>query len=236
MAYTYLDLTNEVISRFNEVTLTSSGFTAARGFQVQCKNAINDAIDYINTSEYSWPFNHNTESDTLVAVTTRYAIATTAKHVDYDTFRLIKDDSLGCAGGSLDELDYKAYLDNYIAQEDTTGVGSVPRYVFRTPDNKYGLYPYPDKAYTLKYEFYANSTSLSAATDVPAIPEQYRSVIVDGATAYGYQYRGETSQYQLNFQRFEAGIKHMRSLLVNRTIYVRSTAINRSQKPASKFI
>ena len=98
------------------------------------------------------------------------------------------------------------------------------------------MYPYPDKAYALKYEHYANSTSLSAATDVPAIPEQYRSVIVDGATAYGYQYRGETSQYQLNFQRFEAGIKHMRSLLVNRTIYVRSTAINRSQKPASKFI
>ena len=229
MAYTYLDLTNEVISRFNEVTLTSSGFTAARGFQVQCQNAVNDAIEYINTSEYSWPFNHNTESDTLVAGTTRYAIATTAKHVDYDTFRLIKDDSLSCSGGSLKELDYKSYLDNHIAQEDTTGVGSIPKYVFRTPDNKYGLYPYPDKAYALKYEYYANSTSLSA------IPEQYRSVIVDGATAYGYQYRGETNQYQLNFQRFEAGIKHMRSLLVNRTVYIRSTALNRYPN-ASKFI
>ena len=45
MAYTYLDITNEVIARFNEVALTSSNFTAARGFQIQCKNAVNDAID-----------------------------------------------------------------------------------------------------------------------------------------------------------------------------------------------
>ena len=48
MAYTYLDITNEVLARMNEVALTSSNFAAARGFQVQCKNAVNDAINYIN--------------------------------------------------------------------------------------------------------------------------------------------------------------------------------------------
>lgn len=236
MAYTYLSITNEVIARFNEVELTSSGFGSSRGFQTQCKNAVNDAIDYINTSEYAWPFNHGTETDVLVAGTTRYAIPTTAKHVDYQTFRLVKDDALGCAGGNLTEMDYKQYIDHHIAQEDDSGVGSIPKYVFRTPDNKYGLFPYPDKAYSLRFEYYNFSTKLSAATDVPAIPEQYRGVIVDGATAYGYQYRGETSQYQLNFQRFEAGIKYMRSLLINRTAYVRSTMVHRSQKPISKFV
>lgn len=236
MAYTYLDITNEVIARFNEVALASATFTSARGFQIQCKNAVNHAIDYINTSEYAWPFNHNTETDTLVAGTTRYAIPTTAKHVDYDTFRLVKDDSLGCAGGTLTTLDYKEYIDRFISQEDTSDVGALPRYVFRTPDNKYGLYPYPDKAYSLRFEYYAFTTALSAATDVPAIPEQYRATIVDGATAYGYQYRGETNQYQLNFQRFEAGIKHMRSLLINRTDYIRSTVLNRVQKTAKTFI
>ena len=235
MAYTYLDITNEVIARFNEVSLASSNFTAARGFQIQCKNAVNDAIDYINTSEFSWPFNHNTQTDTLIAGTTRYSIPTTAKHVDYDTFRLVKDTSLGAAGGNLSLLDYKEYLKSYITQEDQTDVGGVPRNVFRTPDNNYGLYPYPDKAYSLKYEYYSYTTAMSAATDVPAIPEQYRGVIVDGATAYGYQYKGESQQFQLNFQRFEAGIKNMRSLLANRTNYVRSTMITRSSKPASLF-
>ena len=110
MAYTYLDITNEVIARFNEVPLTSSNFTAARGFQIQCKNAVNDAIDFINTSEFSWPFNHATQTDTLTAGTTRYTIPTTAKHVDYDTFRLVKDTSLGASGGNLSLLDYKEYL------------------------------------------------------------------------------------------------------------------------------
>ena len=235
MAYTYLDITNEVIARFNEVSLSSSNFNAARGFQIQCKNAINDSIDYINTSAYSWPFNHNTQTDTLVAGTTRYNIPTTAKHVDYDTFRIIKDDSLGVSGGNLNLLDYKDYLNNHITQEDETNIGSVPHSIFRTPDNNYGLYPYPDKAYSLKYEYYAYTTTLSAATDVPVIPEQYRAVIIDGAAAYGYQYRGETNQFQLNFQRFEAGIKNMRSLLSNRVDYVRSKMITRPLKSASIF-
>jgi hypothetical protein len=235
MAYTYLDITNEVIARFNEVPLTSSNFTAARGFQIQCKNAVNDAIDYINTSEFSWPFNHDTQTDTLTAGTTRYNIPTTAKHVDYDTFRLVKDTSLGASGGNLSLLDYKEYLKSHITQEDQADVGGVPRNVFRTPDNNYGLHPYPDKAYSLKYEYYSYTTAMSAATDVPAIPEQYRAVIADGATAYGYQYRGESQQFQLNFQRFEAGIKNMRSLLANRMDYVSSSMITRSSKPTSLF-
>jgi hypothetical protein len=92
------------------------------------------------------------------------------------------------------------------------------------------LYPYPDKAYELKYEYYSRPTALSAATDVPTIPEQFRQTIVDGATAYGYQYRGESQQYGINFARFEEGIKHMQSILLNRTDYVRSTYIPYSQR------
>ena len=228
MAYNYLDLTNEVLARFNEVALTSSNFVNSRGFQTQCKNAVNDAINYINTREFGWPYNHATQTEVLVAGTTRYAIPITAKHVDYDTFRLIDNPSLGVQGGSLIILDYKEYLKRFVDQEDKSDVGGVPTHVFRTPDNKFGLYPYPDKAYSLKYEYYIYTTALNAATDVPTIPEQYRQVIVDGATAFGYQYRGEGGEYQLNFARFEDGIKSMQTLLSNRTDYIRSTVIHRS--------
>ena len=228
MAYNFLDLTNEVISRFNEVVLTESGFVSSRGFQTQCKNAVNDAINYVNQKEYSWPFNHTTQTDVLTATTTRYTIPANAKHVDYDTFRLVKDDALGCGGGKLRILDYKEYLGRNISQEDEVDVGAVPTNVFRTPDNNYGLYPYPDKAYSVKYEYYLYTTSLVEALDAPTIPQQYRQVIVDGATAYGYQYRGEASQYQLNFARFEQGIKNMQTLLANRADYIRSTALSRN--------
>ncbi len=87
MAYDYLDLTNEVIARMNEVELTASNFvTGARGFQIQCKNAVNDAINYINQREYGWPFSHATKTVTLVNGQTRYSIPATATHVDYETF------------------------------------------------------------------------------------------------------------------------------------------------------
>lgn len=227
MSYNFLELTNEVIARFNEVHLTEGGFNSARGFQVQCKNAVNDAIKHINQREYSWPFNHQTNSVVLTAGTTRYTFPSITKHVDFETFRLVKDEALGSSGYSLKVLDYKEYLDRYINQEDADDVGSIPTHVFRTPDNNFGLYPYPDKAYTLRYEYYTNTNSLVNAQDVPAIPEMYRQVIVDGATAYGYQYRGETEQYQLNFQRFDDGITNMQSILLNRTDYIRSTVITR---------
>lgn len=236
MAYTYLDLTNEVLARMNEVSLTSSGFSSARGFQVQCKNSVNDSINYINHREFNWPFNHTTGSETLVAGTSRYTIPTTAKTVDYETFRLTKDASLGTNGGGLSILDYKEYVDRYIDQEDDATVqGSVPRCVVRTPDNNYLLYPYPDKAYTLKFEYYVKTTALVLHSDVPNIPELYRSVIADGATAYAYQYRGEVDQYNANWSRFQDGIDDMQSILTTRAQYVRSTVVSRTGTSGSAF-
>ena len=209
MAYDFLGLTNEVLARMNEVVLTATNFTAARGYQIQCQNAVNDAINYINQREFGWPFSHSTQTETLVASQTRYTVPTGTQHVDYETFRISKDNTLGVDATTLRVLDYKEYVDKYIGQETSSGVGGVPNFVFRTPDNNYGLYPYPDKAYVLKYEFYSRPTALAAATDVPTVPEQFRQVIADGATAYAYQYRGEAQQYGLNFTRFEEGIKHM---------------------------
>ena len=230
MAYDFLGLTNEVLASMNEVVLTATNFTAARGYQIQCQNAVNDAINYINQREFGWPFSHSTQTETLVASQTRYTVPTGTQHVDYETFRISKDNTLGVDATTLRVLDYKEYVDKYIGQETSSGVGGVPNFVFRTPDNNYGLYPYPDKAFTLKYEFYSRPTALAAATDVPTVPEQFRQVIADGATAYAYQYRGEAQQYGLNFTRFEEGIKHMQSILLNRTDYVRSTYLPHSQR------
>jgi hypothetical protein len=230
MAYDYLGLSNDVLNRMNEVELTAATFSNARGFQIQCKNAVNDAINYINSREFGWPFTHSTATVTLVANQTRYTLPANTQSIDYETFRISKDAALGVAGTTLRVLDYKEYVDRAIDQESTTSVGAVPSYVFRTPDNNYGLYPYPDAAYELKFDYYEKPAVLVNATDIPTIPEQFRQTIVDGATAYGYQYRGEAQQYGINFARFEEGIKYMQSILLNRTDYVRSTYIPHSQR------
>lgn len=224
MAYNYLDLTNRVLSRMNEVTLTSGGFASARGFQVQCKDAVNDAINFINQREFQWPFNHSSGSATLVAGTTRYTFPSDMKVVNLDSFRIAKNASLNTDGRALQIMDYAEYLDKYVEQEDDTTVeGGVPEYIVFTPDNNFLLYPYPDKAYTLRYDYFTEPTELSTWSDVPTIPENYKAIIADGATAYAYQYRGEKDQYELNFRRFEKGITQMQTLLINKQSYVRST-------------
>ncbi len=296
MAETFLTLTNKVLARLNEVQLTSTSFATARGIQVQAQNAVNESIRYINQKEFQYPFNHSTKTETLVPGTVRYTIPTTAKTVDYNTFRLVKDSDLGASGGRLYIIQYNDYINSYITQEDeittttldgaltdsattitvasTTGFdssgtifigneqitytgtssttftgatrgandttasahdsatqvaqfeqGGVPQYVSRTPDNNFLLYPFPTKGFSLKYDFFSFPTDMSASTDTTTIPDRFAAVIIDGATAFVYQYRGETAQYQLNFQRFEQGIKNMQTLLVNRFEYVRSTFI-----------
>ena len=299
MSSSYLTLTNNVLGRLNEVQLTASNFDSARGIQTQTKEAINQSIRFINQKEFAFPFNHATETKTLTAGTVRYSLPTSTKHVDYNTFRLIKDNDLATSGGKLGILQYNDYVNNYITQEDeivtttldgsltdsattvtvasTTGFdsagtlhigneqitytgttsttftgatrgassttaaahsdatqvaqfeeGGVPRYVVRSPDNGYLLYPFPTKSFSVKFDYYTFPTDLSSATDTTSIPARFDAVIIDGATAFVYQYRGETSQYQLNFARFEQGIKNMQTLLVNKFEYIRSTFIPRT--------
>ena len=299
MALTFLTLTNSVITRMNEVELTSSTFSSSRGVQTQCKNAVNEAIRYINQREFGYSFNHASNSSTLIAGQARYTAPTSTKSIDYSTARIKKDTDLNVTGNNLSTLNYNEYIDkDYANNEDdvfattlngshsssvttltlttTTGIdatgtvhigseqvtytgvlgnditgctrgansttaathaddvavtqfedGGVPRSIVRTPDNNYLLHPYPDKAYTLAFDFYTFPADLSAHGDTTTVPDRFAPVIVDGATSFVYQYRGELNQYQLNFSRFEQGIKNMQSLLINKYDYIRSTVINR---------
>ena len=106
--------------------------------------------------------------------------------------------------------------------------GGLPQFIVRTPDNNYLLYPFPTKSYSIKFDYFTFPSDMSAHSDTTSIPDRFAPIIADGATAFVYQYRGETAQYQLNMQRFEQGIKNMQTLLVNRFDYIRSTYIPRS--------
>tara|TARA_R110000787_G_C13349904_1_gene439016 strand:- start:135 stop:1064 length:930 start_codon:yes stop_codon:yes gene_type:complete len=305
MALTFLTLTNEVLTRMNEVVLTSANFTDARGVQVQSKNAVNESIRHINQKEFAYPFNHATNSSTVVPGVVRYTIPTGTKYIDYNTARIKKDTDVSSSGVNLKRLNYNEYISKEFAnQEDeinsttldgthtdsvtvltltsstgfesegtvyvgseqitytavsgntltgctrgansttaaahSSGVtvtqfdnGAVPQYIVRTLDNNYLLYPFPDKEYTLLYDYFTFPSDLTAHGDTTTIPDRFKPVITDGATAFLYQYRGEMQQYQVNFQRFEEGIKNIQSLLVNKFDYIRSTVINRPSNASS---
>ncbi len=55
MSYTYLDFTNLVLREVNEVPLSDSQFTAARGLQQFAKSSINRAYFDVSAASTEWP-------------------------------------------------------------------------------------------------------------------------------------------------------------------------------------
>ena len=220
MAYNFLGLVNDVNKRLNEVPLTSSNFASSQGYYAMTKEAINSSVQHINQEHFEWPFNHQTTEVTLTPGQLRYDLPATVKTVDWDTFRLKATDSTKTT--LLRTLSYEDYLQDYLDKEYER---ALPRFVVRTPDGNYLLYPNPDQAYVLVYESYLNSVDLVSYTDVPSLPEQFRHVIVDGAMYYAYQFRGDTQNASNSFQKFTQGLNNMRKIYINRYDYVRSTLI-----------
>lgn len=224
-SYNFLGLVNDVNNLLNEVELTESNFSGAIGFYSAAKQAVNSAIREINQQQFEWPFNHDTQREYLSEGDVRYYIPRDVKTLDMDSFRLVRDATLGNETVRLKQISYEDYLDQYLDYEYNTseGIRTIPMFVFRTPSLEYGVVPPPDKAYPIAYEYYRTPVDLNLFSDVPSIPEDFRYVIVNGAMIHAHAFRGDNESSQLSAQKFEAGIKNMRTLYINRYDYLRST-------------
>jgi len=227
MAYDFLGLVNDVNRRLNEVALTSANFATTTGYYAFVKEAINSSIRHINQEEFEWPWNHVTDTVGLTAGVSRYSYPIDAKTLKMDSFRIQRSATFGNTTKRLKELSYEEYLDKYIDNEynSSTSIRALPEYIVRTPNREFILVPTPDKAYDLDYEYFQFGYDLILDVDVPTLPEVYRNVIVDGAMYYVYQFRSDTQMAQLSQQRFEDGIKYLRSQHINRTSYLRDTRV-----------
>lgn len=227
MAYDNISLVNEVNRRLNEVELTSGNFATAKGFYSQVKDSVNSAIRDINQTHYEWPFNHVLAEEALTAGTTRYAFPNDTGSIDFDTFRIKESVSFGNATVKLSVVDYDDYLQSSVDQEygDNTDKRTLPSSVFQAPSLEWGVVPPPDQDYEIVYEYYRVPVDLQSATDVPSIPERFRHVIVDGAMYHAYMFRSNEQSANIAKSKFEEGLKRMRTILVNRFVYMRSTAI-----------
>lgn len=228
MAYDYLGLVNDVNRRLNEVELTSSNFAATTGFYSFAKDAVNSSIRHIQQEEYEWPWNHVEQEEVLLAGEVRYSFPYDAKTINMNSFRIKRNDSLSVDTVKLKVLSYEEYLDKYADYEynSSTSGRTVPHFIVRAPSRELLVVPAPDKAYELVYEYYTIGFDLELHSDVPNLPEMYKYVIVDGAMYYVYQFRGDMQAAQLAMQKFEQGIKQLRSIHINRTEYIRDTRVH----------
>jgi hypothetical protein len=227
MSYNFLGLVNDVNRHLNEVELTSSTFSSAIGFYSSIKDGVNSAIRHINQEAYEWPFNHETQEETLNVGEVRYFLPYDLKTLDMESFRIKRDSDLNVSTQKLRKISYEEYLSKYVDAEynSETSSYSVPRYVFRTPGQEYGVYPAPDKEYEIVYEYYRLPVDMVSYDDVPSIPDQFRYVINEGSMYYAYMFRGDLQSAELSFNKFRQGIDNMRSIYINRYDYVRSTVI-----------
>jgi hypothetical protein len=231
MAYNFLDLTNEACRRLNEVELTVDNFGAARGFQSHIKDAVNSSIRDINHTHYEWPFNYVLQEETLTDGVTRYPFPSDAAFVNPESFRIKEDSVFGNESVKLSLMTYDEYLSKYVDQEYTTDSSNYrcPTQVFLTSGLEYGVVPVPDNDYEIVYEYFRVPVDLQLATDVPTVPERYRSVIIDGAMYYAYMFRSNEQAAQIAKDKFDKGINRMRTILINsQTQYMRSTMTQRN--------
>jgi hypothetical protein len=227
MPSTYISLCNQVLRRLNEVEVAEGAFDSVTGVQALVKDAVKAAVAKINQAEFEWPFNAAEETDTLVVGQDEYSWPSFYKIADFNSFQIQEDTALGVSYTTLKYIErdewYKKHRDNDYAS-GSNGI-SVPRYIFPSHGNGYGVSPSPDKAYTLKFRYYQNYSDISAADDVTRIPDSYDTVLVDGALYHLYMFKDNLESSQASFMAFEQGIKDLQTLYINNYEYVRDTRV-----------
>ncbi len=217
MATTYIDITNVVLRDINEVPLTTGNFASARGLQAFVKEAINRSlIDIVNYND-EWPWLTNTAIDatssphthsfTTIDGTVQYAIDAAASIVDHETVRLkdpAADNPVNLESASYDQI------------VSAIPVGTqTPHSFYVTPDNAFmGLYPTPEKAYTITYVSWKTPLLLSAQTDTIPFDERFYNVLVARARYYAWQFRGNAQLASIALDEYNQEIQRMFKILM----------------------
>lgn len=226
LAYNYLELVNDVNRRLNEVPLTSSNFASAIGYYADVKGYVNSALNRINREEFEWPFNHQTYTQPMTINQSKYNFQSDAKSVAFDTFRLKGTTNLNVVSKKLRTMDYEEYLNGFADYEfNPSEYADSPQFVVRNRNLSFTIVPPPDQAYEVVYEYYKLPVDLVNWDDVPTVPEQFRWVILEGAMYHAYMFRGGIEEAAVSNQLFQAGLKDMRKLYINRYEYARSTVV-----------
>jgi hypothetical protein len=222
---TFINLTNELLRRLNEVEISLSDFVGIKNVQSLAKDAINSSIREILQDSQEWPFTLVTYEQSLTAGVGTYSFPADFSKVDWDTFYLTTTNNT--SPSFLNTIKYDTYLKEVRANDEVAGAAgyTLPVNVYKTQETKFGITPVPDKAYTVEYRYWKFPADLAAAEDVCIIPNRFKHVVIDGAMMYMMQFRSNDQAYQLHSVKFAEGIKTMRRLNVDSYEYVTSTAL-----------
>lgn len=229
---TFVQLTNELLRRLNEVPLDTAGdgFVTVRNVQSVAKDAINSSLREIYQNGQEWNFLKTTYTQTLTAGTREYNFPSNFSTVDWETFYLKKHSTQENAPRILKPMSYEEYLSNFRSSDDEgdqVNGEQAPERVFQTFDEKFGVTPIPNSDYEVEYVYWTTPSTLTAFDDVCAVPERFNHVILDGAMAYMMHFRSNEQSAAIHQSKFDSGIRSMKRILFDDKLYLRSTMIER---------
>ena len=231
---TYVTLVNELLRRMNEVTLDTAGdgFDSVRNVQALAKDAVNSSIRLILQDGQEWPFLKTTFTQALTVGTRQYDFPADYSSTDWDTFYLKKLSSENNSPMPLTVISYEQYIQNVRPSDDTgdqvNGDGP-PALVYQTLGTAFGVSPIPNAAYEIEYVYWKFPTDLTAFNDVAIIPDRFKHVVIDGAMMFMMRFRSNEQSAAMHQNNFEDGIKTMRIVLIDDTLFVRSTVVGDSR-------
>ena len=244
MAETFLNLSNELLRELNEVSLTSTTFSAAIGVQAHVKDAVNRAYLDIVNEEPQWPFlatGLSGATDPMygnvyvetVAGTRFYllkssssSLTTDYSYIDWNNFLLT---TVGVSGESAPHTirnlrfttteEWKDYFRISQNKDDSDSQNyGVPSRVIKSPDNrKFGLSPIPDQVYRIWFYAYDLPTELSAHGDQIVFPNIYKPVLLARARYYVHQFKEKPQAAAFALADYRRGLKLMKLHLLEPT-------------------
>ena len=237
MSTTYLDLTNELLRKFGGVQIAEVDFLSVRNTQANAKDFIKRAIDIIHTHHYRWPFNSLVHTQVLTIGENEYSWPSSFRVPDWESFYIVKDDALSSITTPLKSIHRKEWQDNGRSSDydaGSTGRG-LPLKVFKSQGQGFGLTPSPDKAYSVKFNYFRTTPVLTNATDESLIPTDWDHVIIAHASVLMYAFRNNPEERQIQADEAKTLLGQMRSMLVNENENVTSGMIVNSNSSSSGY-
>jgi len=230
----FLDLTNELLRRLNEVQISQANFASVQGVQAMAKDAVDASIEHILQQEYTWPFEAVSGTQLLVVGQEDYDWPSDMKVPKWNSFHVVKDVLLNEYGHPLKFISRDLYHSQLKDDDDNAGSDgrSVPQWVCEKHGFGFTVSPSPDQAYTVSFDYWAKHTALVDYDDTSLIPSNYDEVIIQGALYHFYMFRDNSEQAQMAEMRFDRQLKNMRSLLINKEDRIRSSYISWRRRPS----
>lgn len=227
MATTFLQMTNRVLRRLNEVALTEDTFGNARGLHATIKDAVIDAIKHVNRHPGNWPWNAAEHTMTLTTGVSEYSWPVNFKSAEWRTFQIQKDDTWNVLDSTLIPIDRDVWYERFRDDTDNyTSSWTIPRYVFESHGHGFAVSPTPDRDYTLTFRYYVSANELVNWNDELAIPDQWNDAVYYHAVSAAQSFKENAEQAQYYDQMFREAIREMEVVLLHRSDYFRDTRVN----------